>query len=168
MGRGWRRIVFPGIFLVYLLQVVGATADDSKGAARRPVTPVVVTFCVCYSHAPRLLETGPAVWGSLTAAFGGVVGGRTAVRSMRTPSLMCVFIVVVSVARLGGRSTSIVIAMTLMALFVPLPSLRGTTSLSTAVDNGTAISIPMIALAMFGFLPGDGGATGLWPRPGRS
>ena len=25
-ARGWRRVVFPGVFLVYLLQVVGATA----------------------------------------------------------------------------------------------------------------------------------------------
>ena len=32
-ARGWRRTVFPGIFLVYLLQVVGATANDSRGAA---------------------------------------------------------------------------------------------------------------------------------------
>jgi two-component system sensor histidine kinase DesK len=146
-GRGWRRIVF----LVYLLQVVGATADDSKGAAAAAGYAIVVTFCVCY------LFTLPACWQTRPRQFWALYAALVVLWVAELPFahadafVMCVFIVVVSVARLGGRSTSIVIAMTLMALFVPLAVPSWHDSLSTAVDNGTAISIPMIALAMFGF-----------------
>jgi two-component system sensor histidine kinase DesK len=64
---------------------------------------------------------------------------------------MCVFIVVVSVARLGGRAAPLVVGFTLLATFVPWAVPSWHDSLSSSVSNGTAISIPMIALAMFGF-----------------
>jgi two-component system sensor histidine kinase DesK len=65
--------------------------------------------------------------------------------------VMCVYIVVVTVARLGGRAAPIVIAFTLAATFVPWAIHSWHDNLESAVSNGTAIAIPTIALAMFGF-----------------
>ena len=81
-ARGWRRVVFPGIFLVYLLQVVGAIADDSKGAAALAGYGIVAAFCrVLPFHPPGILAgRAEAVLGPLRR-LGGVVGGRAAVRS---------------------------------------------------------------------------------------
>jgi two-component system sensor histidine kinase DesK len=64
---------------------------------------------------------------------------------------MCVFIVVVTVARLGGRSVPVVVTFTLMALLVPVAVPSWHDGIKTAINNGTAISIPMVGLAMFGF-----------------
>ncbi len=47
-ASGWRRTVFPGIFLVYLLQVGGAIANDSRGAAAVAGYVILAAFCVCY------------------------------------------------------------------------------------------------------------------------
>ena len=81
-ARGWRRVVFPGIFLVYLLQVVGAIADDSKGAAAVAGYAIVAAFCVCYLFILPCILAGraEAVLGPLRR-LGGVVGGRAALRS---------------------------------------------------------------------------------------
>ncbi|MGA3218334.1 MAG: sensor histidine kinase [Acidimicrobiales bacterium] len=150
-ARGWRRTVFPGIFLVYLLQVVGATADDSRGAAAVAGYAIVLAFCACY------LFVLPASWQGNPRRFWALYAALVALWLAELPFahadafVMCVFIVVVTVARLGGRSTPIVVAMTLMALLVPVAVPSWHDSLKTAVNNGTVITIPTIALAMFGF-----------------
>ena len=150
-ARGWRRTVFPGIFLVYLLQVVGATANDSKGAAVVLGYVIVAAFCVCY------LFVLPLTWDELSPRFWALYLALVALWLAELPFahadafVMCVFIAVVTVARLGGRSAPIVIAMTLMALLVPAAIPSWHDGLNTAVDNGTVITIPTIALAMFGF-----------------
>ena len=64
---------------------------------------------------------------------------------------MCVFVVVVSVARLGGRAGPIVIALGAIAAFLPLAIPSWHDNLASAVSNGTAITIPTVGLAMFGF-----------------
>jgi two-component system sensor histidine kinase DesK len=64
---------------------------------------------------------------------------------------MEVFIAVILVAYLGGRAAPIVAALTVVAIFVPATVPSWHDSLSTAFDIGTAISIPITALAMFGF-----------------
>ena len=150
-ARGWRRTVFPGIFLVYLLQVVGATANDSRGAAVVLGYVIVAAFCVCY------LFVLPLTWDELSPRFWALYLALVALWLAELPFahadafVMCVFIAVVTVARLGGRSAPIVIAMTLMALLVPAAIPSWHDGLNTAVDNGTVITIPTIALAMFGF-----------------
>jgi len=48
-ARGWRRTVFPGVFLVYLVQVVGATAHDSRGVAAVAGYAIVAGFAAATS-----------------------------------------------------------------------------------------------------------------------
>ena len=59
-AHGWRRTVFPGIFLVYLLQVGGAVANDSSGAAAAAGYVILAAFCVCYLPTrTRMMEAVP-------------------------------------------------------------------------------------------------------------
>jgi two-component system sensor histidine kinase DesK len=151
-ARGWRRVVFPGIFLVYLLQVVGATADDSKGAAAAAGYAIVAAFCACYLFIlPAMLAgSAEAVLGPLRR-LGDVLWVAELPFARADAFVMCVFIVVVTVARLGGRSAPVVVALTLMALLIPVAVPSWHDGIKTAINNGTAISIPITALAMFGF-----------------
>jgi two-component system sensor histidine kinase DesK len=150
-ARGWRRVVFPGVFLVWLLQVVGATADDSKGAAAVAGYAIVVAFCACY------LFILPACWRAAARPFWALYAALVAFWVAELPFaradafVMCVFIVAVTVARLGGRSAPVVVALTLMALLLPVAVPSWHDGIKTAINNGTAISIPITALAMFGF-----------------
>src|SRR4051812_13887929 len=53
---GWRRIVFPAIFFVYLLQTAHAVSVDVDGVAEVAGYVILVAFCVCY------LAALPARW----------------------------------------------------------------------------------------------------------
>ncbi len=149
--RGWRHVVFPGVFLVYLVQVGVGVAQYSRGLDAVAGYVVLAAFCVAYLFAV------PEAWRPDSRRFWRLYAILLALSVVEMlfaradAFVMCVFIVVVTVARLGGRSAPIVIAFTLGATFIPclVPSWHD--NLRTALSNGTAISIPMIALAMFGF-----------------
>jgi two-component system, NarL family, sensor histidine kinase DesK len=139
------------VFLVWLLQVVGATADDSRGAAAVAGYAIVAAFCACY------LFIIPACWRASPGPFWALYAALVALWVAELPFaradafVMCVFIVVVTVARLGARSAPVVVALTLMALLIPVAIPSWHDGIKTAINNGTAISIPITALAMFGF-----------------
>ncbi len=150
--QGRRRIVFPGVFLIYLLQVAGAVAKDTSGASAVAGYIVLLMFCGCY------LLALPEVWRASSGRFWILYGALVALFIAETPFahadafVMCVYIAVISVARLGAGAAPVVLAMTLAAVFVPwaVPSWRD--HLSAAFNIGTAITIPVTALAMFGFV----------------
>jgi two-component system sensor histidine kinase DesK len=150
-ARGWRSIVFPGVFLVYLVQVAAGVAQYSRGLAAGTGYLVLGVFCVGYVVAV------PEAWRASSRLFWPLYGVLGALFAAELPFaradafVMCVFIVVLSVARLGGRAAPLVVAFTLLATFVPWAVSPWHDSLTSAVTNGTAVSIPMIALAMFGF-----------------
>ncbi len=149
--QGWRRVVFPGVFLVYLVQVGAGVAQYSRGLGAVAGYVLVGAFCICYVLAV------PEAWRENSHRFWPLYGALCLLCALELPFaradafVMCVFIVVVSVARLGGRAAPLVVAFALLATFVPWAISSWHDSLATAVSNGTVISIPMIALAMFGF-----------------
>ena len=56
---GWRRVVFPGVFLLYLLQTAAGVADHNDGAVEVVGYLVLVAFCVAYLVAlPRCSPAG--------------------------------------------------------------------------------------------------------------
>jgi two-component system sensor histidine kinase DesK len=143
--------VFPGLFLFYLLQVVGATANDSKGAAAIAGYAIVAGFVVCYLIAIRALwQTDALRFWVLYAALVALWGAELPF-AHADASVMCVFIAVVTVARLDTRSLAPVAALTLIAVLLPTAIPSWHDSLGTSVDNGTLIAIPLTSLAMFGF-----------------
>jgi two-component system, NarL family, sensor histidine kinase DesK len=149
-GRGWRRVVFPGVFLVYLAGVVSGVLQHARGAG-------VIAGCAI---------VGLFAAGYLSVAVGSFRGGRRfwqvfAVLAVLTAAelpfaradslIMCAFLTVLLVAALGARAAPAVAGLTLASLVVPalVPSWHD--SLATSLDNGTAIAIPIMGLAMFGF-----------------
>jgi two-component system sensor histidine kinase DesK len=146
-ARGWRRILFPGVFLLYLIQTAAAVEKDSRGAAALAGYLILAAFCACYIVA--LLSAWRSGWGrfwGLLAALAALCGAE-AVFAHGDAFVMCVFIVTVGVARLGARALPLVVGLTLVAALVP----AAVPSWHSGVDTGEAVAIPMVALAMFGF-----------------
>jgi two-component system sensor histidine kinase DesK len=133
------------------VQVVGATAHDSRGVAAVAGYAIIVGFGACYLIAIR------ALWQAGALRFWGLYAALVALWAAELPfahadaSVMCVFIAVVTVAGLGTRSLLPVVALTLFAVFLPPAVASWHDSVGTSVDNGTLIAIPLTALAMFGF-----------------
>jgi two-component system, NarL family, sensor histidine kinase DesK len=150
-ARGWRKLVFPGIFLLYLIETVSAVADHNSGAALIAGLALVAVFCGCY------LLVLPAVWRPSSRQYWALLATMVAVWLAEVPfaradaSVMCVFIVVAAVGRFGGRAAPAVVALTLAALFVPVWVPAAHTNLSQSADTGLVVAIPLTALAMFGF-----------------
>jgi two-component system sensor histidine kinase DesK len=146
-ARGWRRIAFPGIFLVYLLQTVGAVADHSDGAAEVVGYVLVGLFCVVYlfdlialyGAAPRRFWWGFGVLIAICVAtmFFAQEGAFT----------MFVYIGVLAIALLDQRAVPVVAVLVAVALFLPplIPSWHA------GVDLDDAFSIGIVLLAMFAF-----------------
>jgi two-component system sensor histidine kinase DesK len=150
-ARGWRKIVFPGIFLLYLIETVSAVADHNSGAALIAGIALVAVFCGCY------FLVLPAVWQPSSRQYWALLAVMVALWLAEVPfaradaSVMCVFIVVAAVARFGGRAAPAVVVLTLAALFVPVWVPAARTNLSQSVSTGLVVAIPLTALAMFGF-----------------
>jgi two-component system, NarL family, sensor histidine kinase DesK len=64
--------------------------------------------------------------------------------------LMCVFLTIVLVARLGVRSVPFVAVMALAALLVPVAIRSWDISLAHSFDEVTPVAIPVVALVVFG------------------
>jgi two-component system sensor histidine kinase DesK len=150
-ARGWRRVVFPSVFLVYLVAVAGAIAQYSHGPAEIIGFIALGAFCTVYIGAVAHTWVGPAkpFWTFFAAGVGLFLIVLPIARA--NAFIMCVFLVVLLVARLHGRSAPYVAGLTLLAVFVPVLVPSWHDGISTALDNGTAITIPLVGLAMFGF-----------------
>jgi two-component system, NarL family, sensor histidine kinase DesK len=150
-ARGWRRVVFPGIFLLYLIETASSVVTHNSGAALVAGLALVVVFSGCY------IALLPAVWQPTSRRYWTLLAVMVALWVAEVPfaraaaSVMCVFIVVAVVGRFGGRATPAVVVLTLAALFVPVWVPAAHTSLSQSASTGLVVAVPMTALAMFGF-----------------
>jgi two-component system sensor histidine kinase DesK len=150
--RGWRRVVFPGVFLVYLLSVLAAVAKYSSGLAAVAGYAILLAFCACY------MIIQPDAAGSARGRRFWVLFGALAVLfaaeipfARANAFIMCVYLAVLSVARLGARAAPVVFVMTLLAVLVPWSVPSWHDGFATSWETGAAIAIPATALAMFGF-----------------
>jgi two-component system sensor histidine kinase DesK len=150
-ARGWRRVVFPGVFLVYLVAVASAIAQYSHGPVETIGFMALGAFCAVYIGAVAHTWEGPAraFWTFFAAGVGLFLVVLPIARA--NAFIMCIFLVVLLVARLHGRSAPYVAGLTLLAVFVPVLIPSWHDGISTALDNGTVIAIPLVGLAMFGF-----------------
>lgn len=150
--RGWRRVVFPGVFLVYLLSVLAAVAKYSSGLAAVAGYAILLAFCACY----MIIQPDAAgsargrrfwvLYGALAVLFAAEIPFARA-----NAFIMCVYLAVLSVARLGARAAPVVFVMTLLAVLVPWSVPSWHDGFATSWETGAAIAIPTTALAMFGF-----------------
>ena len=148
--RGWRRFVVPGVFLVYLLYLLGPIAQYSHGAGAIAGYVILVAFAACYLVALSASRTSPGkrLW-VLYAALIALFVAET-VFSHAPAFVMCLYIAAISVTWLGARAVPIVVALTVSALIVPplIPSWH--TSLHTTWASVTPVAIPVVAIAAFG------------------
>ncbi|HEX3621458.1 MAG TPA: sensor histidine kinase [Acidimicrobiales bacterium] len=146
-ARGWRRYLFPGVFLLYLGQAVAGISKHSSGLAAAAGYAVLVAYCVCY------LVALPASWGGDRRRFWTMYGAMVALTTAELfvahedALVMVVFIAVLTLGGFRRYAVPVIGAFTVVALFLPplVPSWH------TGIDTNAGFSVPMVALAMYGF-----------------
>ena len=144
---GWRRWVFPSLWLVYLGQTVAGVHDNSRGAAAVTGYAIVGVFAVCYFLAIPTAWTGNharywtlyATCVALTVAEAFFAGN--------TAFVFCVYLSVLTVISFGKYALPVVVALAVVSLFAS----RITGTGSDGVDGSTALAVVLVAIAMWGF-----------------
>ena len=147
-AQGWRRVVFPGVFLLYLLQTAGGIDKHSSGPSLVAGYVVLVAFCTAY-----LIELRAMFEGSPSTRYWAIFGAMVVLCAVETlfaqndAFVMVVYLVILSIAVLNERSLPIVVAATAAVVFIP----AAVPQWHTGIDTASAVTIPLVALAMFGF-----------------
>lgn len=151
-ARGWRRVVYPSLFLAYLIQVGGAIPSDTTSDVGR-----VAAYLVLAAFVGGYAVWMPTAWHRDRRSYLLGVGIMTALTIAELPFahadalVMGVFVSALTVVRFGEWGLLVVLGFTLVAVFLPpaVPSWHD--SITTGFGNGTAIAIPLAGMAMFGF-----------------
>jgi two-component system, NarL family, sensor histidine kinase DesK len=151
-ARGWRRIVYPALFMVYLIQVAAAIPDDTRGSAGRVAGfAILAVFAACYLFGvASAWQDQPRLYWSLMAVLSALCLAELAF-ARADALVMGVFISSLVVLRASWWSVFTVLGFTLLAIFLPAAIPSWHDSFSTGLNNGTVIAIPFAGLAMFGF-----------------
>ncbi len=151
-ARGWRRVLFPGIFLAWLVEVATAIPSSVRSTGWRAVGfTLLVVFCATY------LVTVYVAWRAPARSHLALLGVLTALTLAELPFahadtlVMGVFVCAAALVRFPGVGAGLTLSFTGLAVF--LPPLVGPwhQGITTGLDNGTAIAIPLTGLAMYGF-----------------
>ncbi|HKS98487.1 MAG TPA: sensor histidine kinase [Rugosimonospora sp.] len=143
---GWRRYLFPGVWLAYLADPAGAVQQYQTGWARVAGYAIIVVFAACYLVALSQWE-GPRSWRRLAFPAMWLLAAAGVPFARERAFVMCIFLTVLSIARWRRRSLPIVVALTAVAGFVPalIPAWH------TGIQQDWLVTIPIVALAMWGF-----------------
>lgn len=151
-ARGWRRIVFPGVFLAWLVAVATSIPQYTHGAVGQAAGfAVLAAFGGCYVAAIHAGWTGndrlhlAAVVALTLLALAELPFARA------NALIMGVFVCAVAVLRYGERGLPLAALFTALALFLPAAIPSWHDGFGTGLQNGTIIAIPLTAFAMFGF-----------------
>ena len=144
---GWRRLVLLAIPLVYLIYVVGSVRQYSHGAAAVAGYAVLAAFAACWLAVPAVEATSRWFW--VWYAVLVVLAVAELPFAHAAGFVLCVFITLATVARLGARSVPIVAALALGALLIPVAIGSWHDNLAAAFDTVTPVAIPVVALTMF-------------------
>jgi signal transduction histidine kinase len=143
--------VFGAVLLVYLVYVVAAISQNARGAGAVAGYAILAAFAVTWfvTVAPQVTEWGPrrfwTLYGILAVLFlAELPFARIA------GFVLCVYITIITVARLGLRAAPVVLALAVGAAVIPpaIPSWHD--SVSAAFAAVTPVAIPVAALAMYG------------------
>ncbi|HJQ02869.1 MAG TPA: sensor histidine kinase [Jatrophihabitans sp.] len=146
--RQWRQLLFPAVFLVYLLQTAAGVFRHSSGLAAAIGIGCLLAFCACYllaMLAGRYLGRPAVYW----RYYAGMLV-LTAVETLfahQDAFVMLVYIAVLTVAARYLRAIPLIIGYAAVAAFVPawIPAWH------TGTDWNTPSAILIVSLAMFGF-----------------
>jgi len=146
-GGGWRRWAFPGIWLIYLAQVVGGVAKHSDGAVEVVGYVIIGLFALIY------LGSIPAGWENAHKTFWTfyvvaiALTGVELLIAHEDAFVFCVYITVLTVASRARWGVAMVGGMALASAVVP----AAVPGWNADSGFGTAVSIVLVGMAMFGF-----------------
>jgi two-component system, NarL family, sensor histidine kinase DesK len=144
---GWRRFVFPGIWLIYLAQTASGVSKHSSGWAEIVGYAIIVAYCAAYVLAL------PAAWSGNRRRFWAlyvsmiVLMGVETIFAHEDALVMCVYIAVLTVGGFGRYAWIGIAVLTAVAAFLP----AAVPSWNAGVDGAMAFTVPLVALAMWGF-----------------
>jgi two-component system sensor histidine kinase DesK len=146
--RSWRQLVFPAVFMVYLLQTAGGVLDHSHGLGIGIGLLVLAAFSACYLLAMLAgrNQAGPRLFWTYYAAM-LVCTAAEVPFAHQDAFVMLVYISVLTVAASWLRAIPVIVGFMLIPLLVP-PLVD---SWHADSDGPTALAIGIVSLAMFGF-----------------
>ena len=147
---GWRRMALAAIPLIYLVYVVGAVDGQVHGAAAVAGYVILATFAATWLVAPLLLRpdsSGLRFWTFYAVTFALFLAEVPFARA--AGFVLGLFIAVMTVARLGVRSTPIVVALALAALLVPVAVPSWHVSVAKSLGDVTPLAIPIAAVITY-------------------
>jgi len=149
-GQGWHSFILPLVLSVYLLYGISAVRQNSHGARAVTGYTIIGAFCLVWivSLSQSDGESSKRFW-TLYAVLSALFIAELPF-AHEEAFIMCTYITVLSVLRLGVRATPIVAGLTLAAIFVPAAIPSWHAGFMTGIDNATAVAIPIVALAVFG------------------
>lgn len=150
--RGWRRLVLLALPLVYLIYVVGSVRQNSHGAAAVGGYVVLAAFAVCWLAVPLVSGVATEASSRRFWVWYGVLVLLTVAElpfAHAAGFVLCVFLTIATVARLGARAAPIVAALALATLLIPVAIGPWHDNLAAAFDTVTPVAIPVVALTMF-------------------
>jgi two-component system, NarL family, sensor histidine kinase DesK len=146
--RSWRQLVFPAVFLVYLLQTVAGVFDHSRGLGIVAGLLLLVAFCACYLLAmvAGRNRANPRRFWIYYAAMLACTAAEVPL-AHEDAFVMLVYVSVLTVAARWFKAIPIVLGYMLIAALLPdrVPSWHAPD------DWNTAAAIGIVSLAMFGF-----------------
>jgi two-component system sensor histidine kinase DesK len=148
--RSWRLMALFAIPLVYLIYVAVSVRQNSHGAAAVTGYALLVAFAACWLVTPAVLPqrtSGRRFWAWY--AFLVVLAAAEVPFAHAAGFVLCVFITILTVARLGVRSAPVVAAMAVAALLVPVAVGPWHVSLAGSFTDVTPVAIPVVAFVTF-------------------
>jgi two-component system sensor histidine kinase DesK len=141
---GWRRWVFPGIWLIYLAQTVAGVHTHASGFGAVLGYLIVAVFAVGY-----IVGIGMQ-WTSRPPQFWALYVGLLTLAAIETlfaheaALVLCVYLAVLTVGGVGRFAPHVMVAMVAAAMFVP-------TIWDAGVNYELGLTLVLVALAMYGF-----------------
>lgn len=146
-SHGWLRLIFPGVFLVYLLQTASGAVNRAHGIWTALGLVILAAFCACYLAAVADGTTGRyrRFWYWYAAMVLLFLAELPIARQDAMP--MLTYVAVLSVASRFHRSLPVLAVLVATPLVLPplIPSWH------TGAQTATAVSIAIVSLAMFSF-----------------
>jgi two-component system, NarL family, sensor histidine kinase DesK len=152
--RSWRRTGMLAIPLVYLVFVFVSVDQNSRGAAAVAGYALLAAFAACWLVTPFVLPANGTSAKRFWAWFALMTVLTAAVIPFAWAAgfVLCVFLTMLIVARIGARSAPFVAAMALAALIVPVAVRSWHVSLGKSFADVTPIAIPVVAFVMAGVI----------------
>jgi two-component system, NarL family, sensor histidine kinase DesK len=147
--RSWRRAAMLAIPLVYLVFVYVSVRQNSHGSAAVTGYVLLSVFAGLWLITPFVLGPGASgrrfwAWFALLAAL--TVADLPFARA--AGFVLCVYLTLLVVARMGFRSAPIVAVMSVAALLVPIAVRSWHVTLTQSFADVTPVAIPVVAVAM--------------------